>query len=394
MIFNFIFLNKNKMVIEIPISDSLSASDTQMIKNSKNTVFGSKDSSKITIKGKLVKHTIPDKDDETLYFMNYLSYVKNCWNGHFGVDIDPTVIHYTILSEINEIVRKDSNTYRHIFTNSNEKQTIELIDPDIEDLINLEMLAKALNEIMPISTRNFLTKYSTTTDEAFFAQMAALADIVSPYYDYQATYCGIPRIRVLGTRKDWEKLQEIFLKNIEVFRGTCLEFYLQNVNQVLGELIQNTFDTLNLEFWKDMFDIPECGSGHDDQITGWLTRFYTNSQGFTRHTGVYGLRLVDRYGNSIGDSDQTKVWLGRAIGKYPAHVSIVDYKVNRQNGCESEDYRLVVGLFFGKLDGNYPYKSIVPHFGHLLFKNETSEKKKIMSSEKFHDQSDRDSWYS
>lgn len=90
--------------------------------------------------------------------------------------------------------------------------------------------------------------------------------------------CGIPRIRVLGTKQDWitleQKLQQLYS---QVFNDTrCIVEYLERTEKMVHDIYTRRDPT----FWKKFFSIGRCTSGHNsDVVEGWIVRMYKNCKG-------------------------------------------------------------------------------------------------------------------
>lgn len=172
---------------------------------------------------------------------------------------------------------------------------------------------------------------------------------MSPYYDYITSSCGIPRVKVLGTKQDWQLLeQKVHRMRTEVFShdlttDKLLSVYLQGVEHQI-RLIHTS---RSVDFWRDMFSINRCGSGHTDQVKGWICLFYRDS---------YQKR------------DKTRVvYMGKDFFNYESHVSEVTWK----NIDTQRKFKLSTGLFYSNvvkgtdpLDNNYPW--LEPQFAHLI----------------------------
>src|SRR5690348_1422179 len=106
--------------------------------------------------------------------------------------------------------------------------------------------------------------FSTTTAVHVTAQNIALLDIHQAYFQYSmSTMCGIPRVTLLGTAKDWEDLASA-VKALP-FAELDLEFWRPTIADALSATAQGRGD---LEFWKSFYKYKSFSGGN--AINGWL----------------------------------------------------------------------------------------------------------------------------
>lgn len=211
---------------------------------------------------------------------NYLNYLKYAWDTHLGIVITPDILWHMILSEIAGEIKSNPEEYRFLFTTSESKKNITIITFEMEDM-PVDKLISALREHVPSDMNKFLPTFSTSTEMSQLAFNLAFADMVSPYYAYYMTLCGISKIKVLGTSEDYAKLVSSVFQLEELFAGkNTMITYLKKVFNILSLISQNIDSKEDdVEFWKSIFSIERCGSGHDDKIHGWITEFYQDPKG-------------------------------------------------------------------------------------------------------------------
>lgn len=71
-----------------------------------------------------IENTIRVEPGATLLHKNLMHYLTLAWYNHFSVVISPDMIFYTILCELAEIIKKQPESFRHLFTDSTEKKQI------------------------------------------------------------------------------------------------------------------------------------------------------------------------------------------------------------------------------------------------------------------------------
>lgn len=263
-------------------------------------------------------HCVCKMTEGDAYHTNYLSYLGMCWSGHFGVIVDPTYLWQMILCELANVVKNNSEAYRHHFTDSSEKKEI-LIPIDDPIQINVKELCSRLRSLINEDIDTFLPQFSTQTEQTELAHCAAFCDAVSPFYNYGMYLCNIPKIKVLGTTVDWQ-LFKLNLEKLKVIFTTKIEW--------LNEIIKIDFLSTDVDFWKGFFRQTRCGSGSQYIIDGWITKLFMEIPSFALENN------------------------------FSSHVSEVQYK----NLANEKEYTMFSGLFSSKIEDDY----LVPQFSMII----------------------------
>lgn len=265
------------------------------------------------------------------YHNNYMGYLERCWADHLVAVITPDIIWYTILCELTLLIAEQTETYRHLFTDSQEKKTITVLTGD-PVVMPLDSLISELKKLVPTDVNLFLPNFSTSNERSIFAGYAAFCDMVSPYYNYCMYACGIPRIDVRGTKEDYAHLSDSWLKIYQLLskiKGADFDTFKWATK--IMSLLPNISNNLeNGDFWQKMFYLDECGSGSDVEVQGWWRDFYRKQP-------------------SVAYPDN-----------FSTHVSNVSYKYLPND----QDYIMKSGLFFSNLEGE---GILVPEFGRIVY---------------------------
>ena len=197
--------------------------------------------------------------------------------------------------------------------------------------------------------------FSTTSGAANMAAMTALA---SPYEDnvnYDTkTYCGIPKVTLLGTVQDWELL----LQKAESLLSNCsLSWWFCALRPVLEEFVKAAKGQEDVSFWRNIYrfqpDEPQDGRGCWD-ASGWIITLYPYIT-----QGTKGLYRENNHLSNICKNES--IWWSVApvnendqcpkIPELPS-INTQDFPSGLshvQLTCQSnEDRLLLVGGFLGK----------------------------------------------
>ncbi|MCK9417641.1 DUF4419 domain-containing protein [Candidatus Dojkabacteria bacterium] len=215
-----------------------------------------------------------------IFHKNYIDYLKIAYNNDYGIVISPNHIWFTILCSISKIIKDNPEEFKKYFTISDKKESIilekngnNMIEMPMEDMV--DQLFK--NNIPKIFTKDLIIpKLSTTTPEFEFACSCAFLDTVSPYYEYRYSGCGYNKIKVLGTKKDYEILEATLNKIIDICGSNNFKkIYGEGFYSNLRKIISNYDDD---KYWERILWTEE---GYiNRKVDGWIMPFYTYNADF------------------------------------------------------------------------------------------------------------------
>ena len=135
--------------------------------------------------------------------------------------------------------------------------------PGTKDLPWNQVIAEfstlAKKEIGDANHSMIVGEFSTTDAAAKAASEAALLDSMQSYFEYYGgTRCGIPRITLEGTPDDWQKLHQKVTRLAE-FGG--LDFWLDKVKIISGQLVDASNGKVDQQFWHSLFKINDMSGG-------------------------------------------------------------------------------------------------------------------------------------
>jgi len=264
-------------------------------------------------------------EDVQAYHKNYIEYLERCWGDHLGVVFTPDILWYTLLGELISIIKNNVEEYRHLFSESDEKEEIALLT--VESLIiSLPQFTKALREYVPTDIELFLPEFSTTTGRSAHAMLASFCDMCSPYYNYSMLACGFPAIDIRGEDIDYQKILDNWGKLRKLFVNE--RAYMDRVALLLQSIINNKTDA---EFWRNMFSLEHCGSGSQVEVRGWWTDLYFENKPSLAYPG-----------------------------NFSPHVAKVPYKSLHFKPVK--DLEMQEGLFFSQMNGDF----LEPEFGFIV----------------------------
>ena len=182
---------------------------------------------------------------------------------------------FLLLTEIADIVEKNVEACRPIFTQSPEKIEI-LVPTDDVEAIDLNYVESELRRLVPVDVNTFIPNFSTITPQARYACLASFCDSASNYYSYSTFCCGIPEIKIDGTRDDWALLQTHATEITNILSNVGLSFVNPWLSRASGAIdrILTALDTGSGETLQTILTQSRVGSGGQQKLDGWFVDFY------------------------------------------------------------------------------------------------------------------------
>lgn len=205
----------------------------------------------------------------------YLYVLSRAHSDHIKVTLHPHDVWYLLLAEMADIVAKNVEACRPIFTRSPEKIVIEVPTDDVTT-IDLYAVQQKLVDLIPVDLSTFLPEFSTMTESARYACLAAFCDSASHYYEYMTFCCGIPQIDIQGTAEDWARVQSHAMAIEKLLNGVGLSGISPWILRVCRAVdnILHALSTGSPERLLDIFSMSRIGSGSQFKIDGWFADFY------------------------------------------------------------------------------------------------------------------------
>jgi hypothetical protein len=224
---------------------------------------------------------------------SFLDVLMLAYANHYPMEISPDDIWLMILDGFRLHVKNNRNALKNRFVAPGTDTVITVLDNSLsfesthnEWFWTIASLSELLQSKLPKKTGVPLkTKFSTTSPVDNNISRSMVMAVASEYYSFVVrTSCGIPKIKVNGTKEDWVLLKESFNK---LALQLNMKWWTKGLNPVLDEFI-NIFDgKINLEHWKNIYKYynPKgCGSPSFD---GWISRFLPYTKELTNNGEVY-----------------------------------------------------------------------------------------------------------
>ncbi|WP_328303283.1 DUF4419 domain-containing protein [Streptomyces sp. NBC_00435] len=268
-----------------------------------------------------------------------------CFTAHLPLSLSPDLLWYAVVHEVAVHVRLNSVTYAGLFTETpGHPQTVivrdDLAPLDWERSINLvqqPLRARIGDDAADL----FQPDFSTTTPADATAALVALMDVVSPYYRFRwVTRCGIPRIRLEGTDRDWRLLAGRVRELEGRFEG--LRPWFAALHPVLDAISATASGRgADQTFWGSLYKWESASGG--DRVTGWINAFFAH-----RYTDD-GPSPKGSFGPGTTDEEH-----------FPSHVSRVPFRWESPAG--TSEMAFLGGVLGIEREGEW----IRPRLGHAV----------------------------
>ena len=217
----------------------------------------------------------------------FIDLVALAYARHYAMEISPDDIWLLILDGFRLHVKSNSDSLKDRFVGPD-------VDTDIKVFANHLTMESTheewfgviadffdnLQEKLPPETGAPLrTKFSTTSPVDYNISRSMVMAIASEYYTYFTyTLCGIPQIRINGTKEDWSLLKDSFNK---LATRLDMEWWSQQLNPILDEFVKAFDGNSSIAFWKNIYKLYEPKGCGNPKFNGWFSKFYPYLMGYS-----------------------------------------------------------------------------------------------------------------
>ena len=267
--------------------------------------------------------------------MSFINLVAHAYDCHNSIEINPDDIWLTILNGIRLHVKSNRDLLKDRFVSPGTNTAIDIRDDSLSWNTTYEKwhgvladLFDSLQEKMPVETGEPLNvKFSTTSPIDYNISRSMVMAFASDYYTFTLTTgCGIPKIKVNGTKLDWSLLKDSFNK---LASRLDLEWWSKELNPILDEFI-NIFDgKINLSHWRNIYKEPESECGRVP-VDGWITKFYPyigRDKPERRMDWNGAIEHIDDIPKGLTDVDVNWIYYGKKI-PLKIHMGFVGIQVD------------------------------------------------------------------
>ncbi len=203
------------------------------------------------------------------------SAIIGSFNDHTPLILSPDAIWLQIVQQLGIHIGENSESLKKMFVDFEGKEYIEIIR---NDFVKGEMV-NPWGEVFPEFTKqikeyigegnydSIINKFSTTTPITQAAQEIALMDCMQSYFEYGfRTCCGIPEIKLEGTKEDWQ----LILDKANGLSKYELGWWTKELVVLLQEFVNVWNGNVNVDFWEDF--VNENGGSGGPYFSGHMLK--------------------------------------------------------------------------------------------------------------------------
>ncbi|WMX12345.1 DUF4419 domain-containing protein [Aureispira sp. CCB-E] len=215
--------------------------------------------------------------DQQVTHNHFLIMLERAFIDHKTISLTPDALWLLICQGFSKHIKRNAEYFREQFVNFNTQKKITVQRNDF-----VKGGKNPWEEIFPEFSKgiqtylkhdlysNLVLDFSTTSLKERTAFEIAFMDSMSTYFEFELlTLCGIPKIELKGTIKDYQLIQE----KSKYLSRFGLEWWLEEVNQVLSKIIDALNGDIDLTFWRSIYSF-ESKSGAPSNVSGWICKFF------------------------------------------------------------------------------------------------------------------------
>lgn len=242
--------------------------------------------------------------DDNYNSHQFMLMLQTAFFTHKPVCISPDAIWLLICQGFSQHIKLHSDRFRHLFTNSDEKEVIKVRRDDFvlgkknpwKEVIP-EFTAQISKKINTNLHETILQNFSTTGLKETIAFELAFMDSMSDYFKYMViSLCGIPEIHIAGTVADYTKI----LNAVQQLRSYDLDWWIDCIETHIQQFIDALQGKHDQQFWTSIYKHNNESGG--PFVTGWMTQFFPYLE-----TRGYMYKGKISFENGVSEEDVLKV---------------------------------------------------------------------------------------
>lgn len=269
------------------------------------------------------------------------------YNHHADLELSPDDLTIAVSQIVSQYVNADPENLRSVFVDHEGKKELKVFLP----VLNADMFISALAAMVDENVKtklgdSLLNDYSTSTPVSAITSKAVLLDIFKAYFDYSCIcMCGIPAVRLNGTKEDWLRFKAKYESLKELLPGlgwwykqfdTIVELFVEMRMLQENEESSKKATQRVIDMWSRAVTYIPYGSGGDTLLTGWIMMFYPfkNDEEKTvpRFTSdldykVFDLKDKCPSGRGYEWQDQCRKWYSISVSNTDLPVSLTNTPV-------------------------------------------------------------------
>jgi uncharacterized protein DUF4419 len=220
--------------------------------------------------------------------------VATAFSQHRPLTLSPDSIWLVIEQGFAHHIAENAETLRHRLVRHGGRRELQAAVFDL----SLSSFESAISDWSlqireatdPVLYETLICEFSTTTPAIRTASEVVLMDCYSSYFTYSMScICGIPKITVTGSLKDWQRIRA----RVEVLETFGLGWWVCRLRPILDEFVRTVEGLPTLKFWQAIYK-PKQAYGAES-VTGWIADLfpYLNDSPARRRNHIFEFERQD-----------------------------------------------------------------------------------------------------
>ena len=225
----------------------------------------------------------------------FFTAVYEAYNNHWALRTTPEDWWFTIIRTVALAIDENAKSpkVRDFFVNHDGKKElrVDVAPGTLPHHVDYSSFFDQMTNLIDknINVEGYVdairSDFSTSTKMHKIISEITVMSSTQDFFDFTGgTFCGIPRVEMLGTLKDWQNLKRKVLHLKKVILTIIEEIYLTEFFENLPVICDNLIETYNgtsfnatSEWWSHIFSKEErFGSGGGTFYNGWFIEQFLN----------------------------------------------------------------------------------------------------------------------
>ena len=210
---------------------------------------------------------------------SFISGMREAYWHHRPITLSPDMIWVLIAQGFSHHVNANAKALRDRMVDFEGKKELTCVcDVEFIEQIDWEKTVDSFSIKIAENTKGNIAEiikadFSTTTQVERIASEITLMSAVKDYFVLTAAMigCGIPYVVLEGTPDDWQRVYDKAMQ----LRGYDLEWWIDELEPVLRQIVASSKGDINKRFWRNMFRVhTQEAYGSPECLDGWLAKFF------------------------------------------------------------------------------------------------------------------------
>ncbi|CAB4405308.1 unnamed protein product [Rhizophagus irregularis] len=212
----------------------------------------------------------------------FASAIIHAYTLHQHLRFSPDDVWLTVAQGVSKHILKNAERFRYLFVDHEGQEEVSIDAEDIIGHINrnfigdwpqaIARLTDAVDKrVKKVGLKQHLEcDFSTSTNASITVSQIILLNAMKKYFRYNLRGgCGIPKVTLDGTLKDWLHLQEKVAKIRDL--GLGLDFWLDRLEPVIAQFVSTYKGDVDETFWSMViYDVPYAIGMLTPCWSGWI----------------------------------------------------------------------------------------------------------------------------